>query len=69
MSNPVINNNNFINNTVAIQTFSSIYIDARNNWWGSSPPDQKMIWGDLVNNINIKPWLEAPERKAFMNMQ
>jgi len=68
MSNPVIHNNNFINNTVAIQTFSSIYIDARDNWWGSSRPDQNLIWGDLEKNINIKPWLEAPESKAFAEM-
>ena len=62
MANPKINNNNFIGNTVAIQSFSSIYIDARNNWWGANPPDQNMIWGD---NINIKPWLEKEELKAF----
>jgi hypothetical protein len=62
MANPKINNNNFIGNTVAIQSFSSIYIDARNNWWGANPPDQNMIWGD---NINIKPWLEKEEPKAF----
>jgi hypothetical protein len=67
MSNPVIHHNNFINNTVAIQSFSSIYIDARNNWWGTSPPDQKLIWGDLEKNINVKPWLEAPESKAFID--
>jgi hypothetical protein len=66
MSNPVIHNNNFIDNTVAIQTFSTIFIDARNNWWGKSPPDQNLIWGDLDKNINIKPWLEAHESKAFV---
>ena len=62
MANPKINNNNFVGNTVAIQSFSTIYIDARNNWWGNNPPDQNMIWGD---NINIKPWLEKEETKAF----
>jgi hypothetical protein len=62
MANPKINNNNFIGNTIAIQTFSSIYIDARNNWWGANPPDQNMIWGE---NINIKPWLDKEEVKAF----
>jgi parallel beta-helix repeat protein len=64
-SNPIIHNNNFIDNTVAIQTRSSIYIDARNNWWGSNPPDQKLIWGDLEKSINIKPWLQTPEGNAF----
>ncbi|MEN6374206.1 MAG: GNA1162 family protein [Smithella sp.] len=62
MANPRINFNNFSGNTVAIQSFSTIYIDARNNWWGADPPDQNMIWGD---NINIKPWLTKKEPKAF----
>ncbi|MDI6777105.1 MAG: DUF799 family lipoprotein [Syntrophales bacterium] len=62
MSNPSIKYNNFADNMVAVQTFSSIYIDARYNWWGSNPPDQKLIWGE---NINIKPWLESPDEKAF----
>jgi len=62
MANPKINNNNFLGNTVAIQSFSTIYIDARNNWWGANPPDQNMIWGE---NINIKPWLEKEEPNAF----
>jgi hypothetical protein len=54
-ANPKIFYNNFIDNVWAIQSVSSIYIDARNNWWGSSPPDMKLIWGE---NINIKPWLK-----------
>lgn len=62
MANPKINFNNFNGNTVAIQSFSSIHIDARNNWWGSNPPDQNMIWGD---NINTKPWLEKEADNAF----
>ena len=62
MANPKISRNNFVDNTVAIQSFSTIYIDARRNWWGKNPPDQNMIWGD---NINIKPWLEKEEAKAF----
>ncbi len=67
MSNPVVHRNNFTGNAVAIQTFSSIYIDARENWWGSSPPDANTIWGDQEKNINIKPWLEQPDDKAFDN--
>jgi hypothetical protein len=62
MANPKINYNNFVGNTVAIQSFSSIYIDARNNWWGADPPDQNAIWGE---NINIKPWLGKEDGKAF----
>jgi parallel beta-helix repeat protein len=67
MSNPSIHNNNFIRNAVSVQGFSSIYIDARNNWWGADPPDIGLIWGDQDKGINIKPWLQEPERKAFVN--
>ena len=65
MSNPSIHFNNFVDNEIAIRAFSSIYIDARQNWWGKSPPDPNMIWGDPEQNININPVLEAPEEKAF----
>ncbi|MBN1380314.1 MAG: DUF799 family lipoprotein [Deltaproteobacteria bacterium] len=61
-SNPSIHYNNFVDNTVAIQTFSTIHIDARHNWWGGNPPPPGIIWGD---NINIKPWLEERHEKAF----
>ena len=62
MSRPKINYNNFINNIVAIQVFSTIQIDARHNWWGNNPPDNSVIWGD---NINIESWLETPGEGAF----
>lgn len=61
-SNPFIHRNNFIDNTVAVQTFSTIHIDARNNWWGHAPPDRNQLWGE---NINIDPWLIKPEKNAF----
>jgi hypothetical protein len=69
MSNPAIHHNNIVDNEVAIQTRSTIYIDARNNWWGSTPPDTGYIFGDLERNINIKPWLDTPEEKAFQKRQ
>jgi len=65
MSRPFIQHNNFVNNEVAVQTFSTIYIDASNNWWGRNPPDLNIIWGDPDKNIKIKPWLTTPERQAF----
>lgn len=65
MSNPVIHYNNFVENEVAIQTRSTIYIDARHNWWGGAPPDKRFIFGDPDRNININPWLTEPEVKAF----
>lgn len=61
-ANPKIFQNNFIGNVWAIQSVSSIYIDARHNWWGASPPDPKVIWGE---NINIKPWLTKENPDAF----
>jgi hypothetical protein len=62
VSKPKINHNNIFENSVGIQAFSTILIDARNNWWGKAPPDPNMIWGD---NVNIEPWLETPEERAF----
>ncbi len=58
---PKMNRNNFLENPFAIQSFSSIYIDARDNWWGSAPPKESLFLGE----INFKPWLEAPEGRAF----
>ncbi|MEA3279078.1 MAG: right-handed parallel beta-helix repeat-containing protein, partial [Thermodesulfobacteriota bacterium] len=66
MAKPIINFNNFLENVVAIQTFSSIYIDARHNFWGKVPPDNTVIWGE---NIDIEPWLEAPGMDAFSILQ
>jgi parallel beta-helix repeat protein len=63
MSKPKINHNNIVQNAVGIQAFSTILIDARNNWWGAAPPDSTVIWGD---NVNVEPWLTEPEQKAFM---
>ncbi|MDD5169315.1 MAG: DUF799 family lipoprotein [Syntrophales bacterium] len=60
---PRINNNNIVNNDFPIQAHSSIYIDARQNWWGKTPPDTEMM--DLERGINIKPWLITPEPAAF----
>lgn len=61
-ANPKIFQNNFIGNAVAVQSFSSIYIDARDNWWGADPPDSKLIWGE---SINTKPWLKKENPDAF----
>lgn len=56
-----MNRNNFIDNPFAVQSFSSIYMDARENWWGSSPPKESLFLGE----INYKPWLNSPEAGAF----
>ena len=64
-SKPILNHNNFFNNAVAVQAFSSLCLDARYNWWGSAPPDEKYIFKSSEDSINIKPWLERPEEEAF----
>ncbi len=69
MSRPLINNNNFLNNDTDIQAFSTIYIDASNNWWGKRSPDMKRILGDPEKNIRIKPWLKVKEPKAFREVK
>lgn len=65
-ANPKIFYNNFIDNVWAIQSVSSIYIDARNNWWGASPPDMKIIWGE---NINIRPWLKKENPHGWRDIR
>jgi hypothetical protein len=62
VSKPKINHNNIFENAVGIQAFSTILIDARNNWWGKAQPDDTVIWGE---NVNFKPWLTEPEKQAF----
>jgi hypothetical protein len=58
---PKIYRNNFQENPFAIQSQSSIFLDARENWWGGTPPPESLFLGD----INLKPWLERPEPEAF----
>lgn len=60
-SRPKINRNHFLENPFAIQSFSSIYLDARENWWGSSPPNEVLFLGE----INYKSWLETPAAGVF----
>ncbi len=67
MSRPVINNNNFRKNDIAhIQAFSSIRINAMNNWWEKAPPDDRGIFKHNEDSINIAPWLTAPDDRAFV---
>lgn len=62
---PLIRNNNFVQNDFEIQALSTKYIDARNNWWGEAPPNENSILKDNDNSINIKPWLNQPEPRAY----
>ena len=58
---PKVHRNNFRENDFAVQSHSSIFVDARENWWGASPPSESLFLGQ----INLKPWLEKPEPEAF----
>jgi len=62
MSRPRINFNSFEGNTFAVQAFSSVQIDARQNWWGSAPPDPNQIFGG-AESISFEPYLAAPDSK------
>jgi parallel beta-helix repeat protein len=58
---PKVHRSNFRENDFAVQSHSSIFIDARENWWGASPPSESLFLGQM----NLKPWLEKPESEAF----
>ncbi len=64
MSRPRINFNSFEDNTLAVQAFSSVQIDARRNWWGSAPPDKRQIFGG-TESISYEPHLASPDTKVF----
>lgn len=61
LARPKIYRNNFHGNPFAIQSQSSIYLDARENWWGENPPPGSLFFGP----VNLEPWLERPEPDAF----
>lgn len=65
MSNPRIHYNDFIDNPFAIQSFSRIQIDARNNWWGKDPPED----GLFIGNVTYRPWLQARVNKTFVERE
>jgi parallel beta-helix repeat protein len=68
MSRPKINFNSFEDNTLAVQAFSSVQVDARNNWWGGAPPDRNQIFGG-PESITYEPYLAAPDEKVFGNIK
>jgi hypothetical protein len=66
MARPVINHNNFRNNEIAhIQAFSTIRFNATHNWWGGTPPDERKIFRQGEDSLNLNPWLPVPESRAF----
>jgi hypothetical protein len=57
---PKMNQNNSIDNPFAIQSFSSVYRDGRENGGWSLTPESP-FWGE----IHYKYWWNAPEAGAF----
>ncbi|MEN6321447.1 MAG: GNA1162 family protein [Syntrophaceae bacterium] len=64
-SRPKINFNNFIKNETHIQAFSTIRIDATNNWWGKALPSERDILKDNIDSLNITPCLKVPVTSAY----
>ncbi|MBI4776647.1 MAG: DUF799 family lipoprotein [Deltaproteobacteria bacterium] len=61
MTNPRIKNNNILENPFAVQSFSTITLDARSNWWGAAPPNANLFLG----NLEYQPYLTEPNPEAF----
>ena len=60
-SAPEIHRNNIYQNPFAVQSFSSLYVDARENWWGQAVPDP----GLFIGQVNSDGALESPVSEAF----
>ena len=60
-SAPEIRSNNIYHNPFAIQSFSTLYVDARENWWGKAPADP----GLFIGQVNSDGALQSPVPEAF----
>ena len=60
-SAPEIHRNNIYRNPFAIQSFSTLYMDAKDNWWGETPPDP----GLFIGQVNSDGALQSPVSQAF----
>jgi hypothetical protein len=60
-SAPEIHRNNIYQNPFAIQSFSSLYVDARENWWGKAPADPELF----IGQVNSDDALQSPVSEAF----
>ena len=56
-----MNRNNIIDNPFTIQSCSSIYMDARENGWGSTPLRESLFSGE----IHYQRCLDGPEAGVF----
>lgn len=52
---PILRANNIVENAWALVNYSSLLIDARENWWGSDPPGEALFMGQ----VDFSNWLKA----------
>lgn len=57
---PTLYRNNIVKNAWGVINHSSLPLEARENWWGVSPPDEGLFLG----TVEFKPSLKAPEPDA-----
>lgn len=60
-SSPKMRRNNIFDNPFAVQSFSSLQVDARENYWGKESPDKSLFIGD----VNYGEWSKEPLEEAF----
>ncbi|TAJ06939.1 MAG: hypothetical protein EPO61_13210 [Nitrospirae bacterium] len=57
---PTLYHNNIVNNAWGVINHSSLPLEARENWWGASPPDEGLFLGA----VEFNPSLKSPEPDA-----
>ena len=60
-SSPKVKYSNIFENPFAVQSFSSLQVDARHNYWGQQEPDKSLFIGD----VNYEKWSKVPMPEAF----
>jgi len=51
---PVLRGNSIVDNAWALVNYSSLLLDARENWWGGAPPPEGLIMGE----VDFSGWLQ-----------
>ncbi len=52
---PFLRANNIVDNAWAVVSYMNLLVDARENWWGSDPPAEGLIMGQ----VDYSSWLKA----------
>ncbi len=60
-SQPVLYRNNFVSNGWAVINYSTMPLEARENWWGRPTPDRSLF----VGSVEYTPSLRRPEPEVF----